>query len=86
LLLEGLLPLMSKPVCEYESPNVMRYLRAQGSTVPELDAALVVDVVRVEVVRVVGVDEVVALEVDVLLAFVEVLLVVPPGMHWSIMV
>jgi hypothetical protein len=83
---------MSKPVCEYESPKVMRYLRAQGSTseVLELDAALVVDVVRVEVLRVVRVDEVVALEVDVVLLLVtfevEVLLVVPPGMHWSAMV
>ena len=82
----------SKPVCEYESPNEIRYWSEQLSTVAVLEAELVVDVVLVDVVSVVLVlvdvlevvlvlVELVLVElvldvVDVLLALEVVLLVV----------
>jgi hypothetical protein len=55
LLVEGLVPLTSKPVWEYESPKVIRNWTEQSSGVAllVLDAALVVELVRVEVARVV---------------------------------
>lgn len=61
MLVEGLVPLTSKPVCEYESPKLMRYCTEQlsGSPVALLDAALLVDVVLVDVLRVVRVVDVV---------------------------
>jgi hypothetical protein len=82
LLEEGLVDEISKPVWEYESPKVMRNLRAQlsGSAVLELEVELVV-VVRVEVTSVVVEVDVVmtAAEEDVLVGPAVLLSV--PGMH-----
>lgn len=102
MLVEGLVPLTSKPVCEYESPKLMRYWTEQLSTsaLALLDAALVVEVVLVDVDRVVRVVEVVDtltvvddvveddLEVLVLDTLDVLLLVVVavPGRHWAAVV
>ena len=84
LLEEGLVDEMSKPVWEYESPKVMRYLRAQlsGSAVLEVDTELVVEV-RVEVTKVVEVEVVMTpAEEDVLVG--PAVLLAAPGTHWSV--
>ncbi len=99
--LDGLVPVTSKPVWEYESPKEIRYCSEQLSTgaVLVLDAELLV-LVLVELTLV---DEVLVLVeltlVDVLLVLVELTLVelelvevllgtgalLVPGMHWSAM-
>lgn len=84
--MEGLVDETSKPVCEYESPKLMRNLRAHGSgsATLELEAAALVDDVRVEVLRVVDVGGVeITAEEDVLVLVGPALLLATPGMHWA---
>jgi hypothetical protein len=67
LLDDGLVLVTSKPVCEYESPNEMRYLSAHGSVVAVAEAEL--DVVLVDVLSVV--DDILEVLVDDVLVELE---------------